>query len=225
VRIVAECDARVKVGDRFDRWLVLGRAFRLKSKWSVWTAVVCQCDCGTVGAVREGQLVFGKSHSCGCGKAQKQRELHTKHGMCGTRLYSIWKGVIGRCCNKNHTGYWKYGGRGISICEEWREFPPFRDWATANGYDDLLTIERENNDGNYEPGNCRWATTAEQNLNTRQNNRITAFGETKCLSEWMRDERRVVKPVTVKRRFYLGWPIEKAILTPLLRGANKSRVG
>lgn len=87
------------------------------------------------------------------------------HGMSRTRLYRCWQDMKDRCLNKNNKFYHRYGGRGISFCNEWKDFEPFRDWALANGYDDKLTIDRIDNDGNYCPENCKWSTQHEQSLN------------------------------------------------------------
>jgi hypothetical protein len=109
----------------------------------------------------------------------------------------------------------KYGGRGITLCAEWREFEPFRDWSLANGYADDLTIERINNDGNYEPGNCRWATWQAQARNRRNSRRVTAFGETLVLAEW--SERFGIRAETIKERLALDWAPEDAVSKPLWR--------
>ena len=102
-----------------------------------------------------------------------------------TKLYSVWCTMKERCCNPNSKSYKHYGGRGISVCEEWtNSFAAFKAWADSTGYRDGLTIDRIDCSGNYEPSNCRWATSAEQNRNYSRNHFITYRGETKCLCDW-----------------------------------------
>lgn len=103
------------------------------------------------------------------------------------RLHAIWRHIKYRCLNKEHYAYKDYGGRGVSLCDEWQKFEPFYDWAMANGYSNKLTIDRVDVDGNYEPTNCRWATWKEQGNNRRNNVRLTLNGQTKTMSEWSDD--------------------------------------
>ena len=106
------------------------------------------------------------------------------HGESKTRLYRIWKDMRRRCRNANRTDYCLYGGRGITVCEEWQNYETFRDWAKENGYSDSLSIDRIDFNGNYEPSNCRWVTLNAQSSNTRQNVFVEINGEVKTLSEW-----------------------------------------
>lgn len=108
------------------------------------------------------------------------------HGLRHTRLSGIWRGIKTRCNNPNHRSYKNYGARGIKICDEWKEFLPFYEWAMANGYEEHLTIDRIDVNGDYEPSNCRWVTMQTQLNNTRVNRYVTICGETHTMSEWAR---------------------------------------
>jgi hypothetical protein len=112
-------------------------------------------------------------------------KFKTKHGCKGTKLYNVWCAMKERCSNPHHKSYKHYGAKGITVCEEWsKSFEKFKEWAESNGYAEGLTIDRKNSKGNYEPNNCRWVTTAEQNRNYSRNHLITYQGQTKCLTDW-----------------------------------------
>lgn len=134
-----------------------------------------------------------------------------KHGKKNTRLYRLWKVMKSRCYNEHVDRYQNYGGRGIIVCDEWKnDFMSFYDWSIKNGYDDTLTIDRINVDGNYEPSNCRWATMKQQMRNTSRNAYFTYNGTTHCLSEWC--EILNLKYSTVHSRIHkLGWTIAEAL--------------
>lgn len=110
-----------------------------------------------------------------------------KHGGIGTKLYNIWKGMRSRCNNPNHHKYYRYGGRGIKVCAEWEDYANFRDWSIRNGFKENLSIDRIDNNGDYEPSNCRWVSQKEQ-ANNRGYRSDTTFvtkdGETHSLMEW-----------------------------------------
>lgn len=164
-------------GKRFGRLTVIDEAGRANNQ-VLWK---CRCDCGKISFARGSALKSGAIKSCGCGK----KEAVTKHGMRKTRLYKIWSNMVMRCEVPNSSSADRYYDRGIKICSEWRNsFEIFRDWAFASGYADNLTIDRIDNDGNYEPSNCRWATATEQGRNKRNNVLLTCNGETRCMAEW-----------------------------------------
>lgn len=141
---------------------------------------------------------------------------NTKHGMTRTRIYRIWSGMKNRCNDANIPQFKDYGGRGIKVCEEWNDFIPFAQWAEISGYDDSLTIDRIDVDGNYEPGNCRWSTKAVQTANKRNSNKIivTAYEETKSIYEWAADLRCAVTYQCLLYRINKGWEPEKALTQP-----------
>ena len=144
-----------------------------------------------------------------------------KHGEHGTRLYSIWRNMKQRCLNQNRSAYSAYGGRGISLCEEWKDYILFRDWAISNGYSDSLTLDRKNNELGYSPDNCRWATIKQQSNNTRTNRTIEYNGETHTLSEWA--EILQMSVGTLWDRLDNGWSIQRALSEPVHNNGGKRR--
>lgn len=160
----------------FGRWTVL-QYDCTKNGEAYW---LCKCTCGTVRSVNGYHLRSGRSTSCGCYSAELKRENfpRTTHGLkkANPRLYRIWQGMLNRCRRPKDKYYQRYGGRGISVCEEWHCFPAFYEWAMANGYQDNLTIDRIDVNGNYEPSNCQWLTMAENSRKAiedrRKNNEI-----------------------------------------------------
>ena len=143
------------------------------------------CDCGTEKEVCYWELVRGHSRSCGCLHRKMVGDMARKHGESKTRLFKIWCGIKKRCLDQKSTRYSYYGGRGIKICDEWKnDFIPFRDWAQANGYTDELTIDRIDVNGDYCPENCQWATKEQQANNTRSNHYLEYKGVKHSMSEW-----------------------------------------
>lgn len=139
------------------------------------------------------------------------------------RTLGIWMQMRRRCTDQASSSYPRYGGRGITICDEWQSLNAFRAWALTSGYAEDLTLDRIDNDGNYEPSNCRWATPKEQSNNMCTNVLITAFGETKTRQQWVRDCRCVVSYSALKDRMKVsGWDAETAITTPMGTWIGKS---
>lgn len=178
--------------------------------------VLCRCDCGVEKEIRLEHLLSGKIVSCGCHK----QEMATKHGFCRRNnehpLYKVWEGIIARCENPNAPGYHNYGGRGIVICKDWHDAEKFIGWAVLNGWRKGLTINRIDNNGNYEPDNCEFTTMEVQARNKRTNHLITFNGKTQCLTDWA-IELNMSYLTLSKRINTMGWPIERALTEPVKR--------
>lgn len=138
---------------------------------------------------------------------------HFKHGGKGTKLYEVWCTMRARCTREKDERYKWYGARGISVCEEWNDFAVFRKWAYENEYSEGLTIDRIDNNGNYAPSNCRWATVKQQNNNTSKTTVLLFRGESKTLHEWA--EKFSIHPEILRQRLYSGWSVEDALLQPI----------
>lgn len=192
-------------GKKFGKLTVIKYVFTNKNKKRCW---LCKCDCGNEKIIPATLLVQQKVKSCGC---LRKNYFDKKHGLRNSRLYNIWCNMKSRCNNAKNPCYKNYGGRGITICEEWKEFLPFYNWAMANGYKDNLTIDRINNDGNYCPENCRWTTWETQFNNRSDCHYISYNGITKTFTEWCKTIG--ISREGLKQRFSLGWSIEKALTT------------
>lgn len=155
-------------GQRFGRLTVIGRAGSTPGGVAAW---LCRCECGNEAIVAGWSLRCGNTKSCTCLKNEVAKELFTVHGKCMSRLHGVWKGMKERCSNPKHNRYHRYGGRGITVCDDWlNNFQAFYDWAMANGYDEnaprgQCTIDRIDNDKGYSPDNCRWVDMKGQRHN------------------------------------------------------------
>lgn len=163
-----------RTGERFGRLTVVSRADDyISNKGAHHVRWNCKCDCGNMTTVDVVQLVSGKTKSCGCLLAEKQESGNVIHGGRYDRLYKVYSNMKNRCYNENSADYKYYGGRGITICDEWlNSYSAFKDWAYNNGYDEsadkgACTIDRIDVDGNYDPTNCRWVDMATQSRNRR----------------------------------------------------------
>jgi hypothetical protein len=192
-------------GQRFGRLVAVRLSFR-KNYVAHW---LCKCDCGNETTAILGDLSMGKTKSCGCLHHFVCKTKSVTHGMSRTRLNIIWRNMKTRCENKNDKFYHRYGARGICVCYDWHSFQSFMKWATSSGYEKNLTIDRINNDGNYEPNNCRWATWIEQANNMSRNHFLTFNGETMTLMEWHR--RTGINYSTIRSRVGKGWSTERVL--------------
>lgn len=202
------------VGQVFDRWTVVSRAENTPQGQAMWT---CRCECGVEKTLKSIVLRRGLSKSCGCWKLEMLVERSTKHGHGPASgyspTYSTWAAMVKRCTNPNAPTYYRYGGRGIEVCERWRDFVNFL--ADMGEKPDGMTLDRVDNEGHYGPDNCRWATMKVQGRNRSNNHVITFRGETRCLSEWA--ETVGINLATLKDRLENGWAIEEAFSTPVER--------
>ncbi len=195
------------INTRFSKLLVKERSSNLKDGTATW---LCICDCGNQRIIAGTSLRAGRNKSCGCASPLFTTERMKTHGKSRDRIYSIWVGMLIRCSEKSKGKTRKnYFLRGIKVCDKWKNFESF--------YEDMgepslnYSIERINNNGNYEPGNCKWATSKEQGNNTSANKKIEFNGQIKNISQWA--ELLNIKPNTLTYRLKRGWSIERALST------------
>lgn len=195
----------IPIGTRFGA--LTTTSSQIRYEYGKWGYEVI-CDCGKKKYVQARALYDGKATSCGCGANR-----YIGDAKSSTRLYNIWRNMLDRCNNTLSKNYNGYGGRGILVCSEWMDFDGFKKWALKNGYKESLTIERIDNDGDYAPYNCRWATIEEQSYNKRTTIRVTIDGITMCLAEATKIHG--IRYETARKRIVnLGWDPVDAILTP-----------
>lgn len=175
-----------------------------KTRW------VCKCTCGNVASVTGADLVRGDTKSCGCFEIESKRKNATTHGLSKEPLHTTWSGIKARCYNPNHKNYDRYGGRGICMCDEWKNsYESFHQWAMQNGYAAGLTVDRINNDLGYSPDNCRIVDRTAQANNRGSNIMIAHNGECHNI-KWWADHSDVLYS-TLYYRIKSGWSIEKAL--------------
>ncbi len=189
-------------------------------KNAIW---MCKCDCGNYTTANSGQLRCGTKKSCGCAVIDHTGNLNKTHGGRNERLYLVWMDMRRRCYDTKDKNYHRYGGRGISVCDEWKDYAVFREWANSNGYDKdakpgECTIDRIDVNGDYCPDNCRWIDIITQQNNRRSNVFITYNGKTQTATQWSREQG--YHPSLINRRLSMGWSAERAITTPP-RGTRK----
>lgn len=201
--------SRIRVND--EKWLgrvfndltVIGFEYRNK-RW-LWK---CKCTCGNETIVYPNQVMRGKTSSCGCARSRTFRDMHYIHGQSHTRLYRLWKDMRRRCGNNPKRNRY-YGDKGISVCKEWEDFNVFHKWAVLAGYDDTLSIERIDNNGDYAPANCKWIPVTEQPYNTSKTIMVKFKGVLKPVGQWA-DDFGLKRP-TVYGRISRGWSPEEAL--------------
>ena len=197
-------------GKRFGK-LTVEKYIGIRKRQAVW---LCKCDCGKETYTIARHLLSGGTISCGCAQLQAAHDTcicrNITHGFSNKdRLYSIWKSILQRCNNPRNKSYKDYGKRGIKICEEWKNYPIFREWSLSNGYSPGLTIDRIDNDGNYCKNNCRWVTREIQNNNKRSNVFLSYNGKTYTPKELAK-----IKNIPIHRiydRRHEGWTDKKII--------------
>lgn len=207
-----------KSGDVFGRLTLTGLTYT-KKIYNHWVRFVeAVCVCGEVRDYAFNKLASGETQSCGCLRKDVSRKRMTTHGLTKHPLYDVYNAIIKRCYEPNNIAYKNYGGRGIEVWKDWKDdFVCFYEWAIENGYKEGLSLDREDNDGNYAPYNCRWTTTEVQSRNRRSNRMFTAFGETKCLFDWGKDSRCKVTVWALRARMDKeAWKdrFEEALKTP-----------
>lgn len=191
------------IGCKYNKLTISSESFIKNGKRHWW----CTCECGNKVSVYQNHIKTGHIKSCGC-----ERGTHHKSD---THLSTIWEGMIQRCTNPKNKAYKNYGGRGITVCWEWRiDFMSFYNWANSNGYGDTLSIDRIENDLGYFPENCRWANRFTQNRNSRGNRKITHNGKTKILIEWCEELDLPYKTISARLN-QLNWSVEDALTTPI----------
>lgn len=192
-------------GKKFGRLTVvkLHSIFKCKSFWE------CICDCGIIKIIRGTKLKSQEIKSCGCLSREVHSELATIHGLHGTRIYRIHKGMMQRCYYKNKPDYHNYGGRGIEVCKDWKDVSKFSKWAFSNGYKENLTIDRIDSNKNYTPENCQWITLGENSSKKRTTKYLTHEGKTLNLKQWSLE--LGLHPSTLSLRFKKNLPIDKIL--------------
>lgn len=192
-------------GRVFGRLTVLHRVENRYGK----THWLCRCECGTTKVIQGQHLKDGHTASCGCASP-----FGTTHAGTQEQLYSVWSAMRRRCYKPNFISYANYGGRGITVCDAWRnDYAVFRSWALANGYGPNLEIDRIDVNGNYEPSNCRWVTKQVQGNNKRSNRVLELNGERRTMRQWA-EHIGIDYQTLASRLNKLGWSVEKALITP-----------
>lgn len=204
-------------GQRFGRLTAIAYTGRLSEHGhnAIW---LFRCDCGKYVERKRLSVAHVKTPSCGCYVKEHTGNLNKTHGGRHDRLYLVWMDMRRRCRDPKDANYGNYGGRGISVCDEWQDYSVFRDWAYSTGYDETAksrqcTLDRIDTNGNYSPDNCRWADAKVQCNNKRNNVLIEYNGKVQTASQWA--DETGISGRTIVRRIRSGWTVEKALTTPV----------
>lgn len=197
-------------GLRVGRLVVSAKISVSKDRQAMW---LCKCDCGETTELAGSVLWHRGVKSCGCLQRDTAKKTMTRHGQYLTPTYGTWEGMIGRCTNSRSRAYKHYGGRGITVCDRWLSFENFL--ADMGERPVRMTLDRKDNNGNYEPGNCRWATQAEQMRNLRRNRWYEMDGRKQILPDWAKEYD--INLFTLRSRLSKGWPLERALSVHLAR--------
>lgn len=202
----------IKSGDKYGGLTVICESIiKIKKGREKYRRLIkCRCECGTVIIIRLDNIRSGHATSCGCKRHKSSNRKNMIHGLCYHILYKRWSNMKDRCYNPNARFYYCYGGRGITMCNEWLiEFKAFYYWAIKTGWRKDLELDRINNNGNYEPNNCRWVSKKENHRNKRNNVLYSIEGKNLCISEIA--ERNNINDQTLRARLKKGINIEDAI--------------
>jgi len=191
---------------KYGRLTVIGASTGGKSP-----KVLCRCECGTEKLIATGSIRSGDTRSCGCLHKETAGAHLKKHGMFNRPEHTVWRKMVERCTSPKCKDFPRYGGRGVGVCAAWLEsFANF--YADMGPRPDGMSIDRIDNDGNYEPANCRWATKAQQSANRSDNVHIEHCGRRQTLTQWANEAG--LRPGTLWHRIRAGWPAERALTTP-----------
>lgn len=193
-------------GKTFGRWTVLGKSDKQAENRTWWE---CLCSCGKAGTIRRSSLVSKATLSCGCLQIESNKKNKTTHGLSRTKVYCAWESMLARCLKPQTKNFHNYGGRGIKVCKRWMKFENFLS-DMGEPPTKKHSLDRIETDGNYEPGNCRWATNRTQQNNRRNNRRIVFNGETLTMTEW--SEVSGVPAYTIFNRLKRGWSIRETLM-------------
>lgn len=211
------------IGKKYGHLTVVGQSpktHRYSNKFDF------QCDCGKIISEEPTRVLTGHKKTCGCRcpkpKIKSDHYGNYKDGRTKHPLYGTWIQMISRCENPKNLKYGNYGGRGISVCDDWHDFWSFAYWSEQNNYSKELTLDRINPNGNYEPSNCRWADWETQSNNKTSCKYITYKGETHTIKQWSKI--LGINSVTLKNRIYSNWDLDVAFTTKPQKGNNQHKI-